>query len=161
VAVTIPTGLSLLLPLWVRMIASSILPACMWSSNSESASSTVAVRPITTYESLLQDSLPIGKLGSEPTSHRLGGQQSRQGVARSNRYLGERAIVQLLCGNSYTDPIIDNDQGCVEITPASTLFFPAVPESDMTVLSEDWKKFLQGRPGDAFSPCIKNRYSLT
>ena len=28
----------------------------------------------------------------------------------------------------------------------------AVPESHMTVLREDWKKFLQGRPGDAFFP---------
>ena len=36
-------------------------------------------------ESLLQDSLPISKLGSEPTSHRLGGQQSHQGVARVDR----------------------------------------------------------------------------
>src|SRR5271165_209737 len=26
----------------------------------------------------------------------------------------------------YTDPIIDNDQGCVEITPGSALFPPAV-----------------------------------
>ena len=90
--------------------------------------------------SLLQDSLPIDKQGSEPTSHRLGGQQSRQGVARSNRYLGERAIVHLLCGNTYTDPIIDNNQGCVEITPGSALFPPAVAESHMTDLRKDWKK---------------------
>jgi len=66
-----------------------------------------------------------------------------------------------ILSTTYTDPIIDNHQGCVEITPASTLFFPAVPESHMTVLKEDWKKFLQGRPGDAFSPCIRNRYPLT
>ena len=38
--------------------------------------------------SLLQDSLPIGKLSSEPTSHCLGGQQSHQGVAPSRPAVG-------------------------------------------------------------------------
>ena len=66
-----------------------------------------------------------------------------------------------ILSTTYTDPIIDNHQGCVEITPGSALFLPAAPESHMTVLREDWKKFLQGRPGDAFSPCIRNRCSLT
>src|SRR5271157_3612609 len=51
-----------------------------------------------------------------------------------------------ILSTTYTDPIIDNHQGCVEITPGSALFLPAVPESHMTVLREDWKKFLQGRP---------------
>ena len=51
--------------------------------------------------SLLQDSLPIGKLGSQPTSHRLGGQQSHQGVARIDRYLGERAIEHSFRCNTY------------------------------------------------------------
>ena len=48
--------------------------------------------------------------------------------------------------------LLGNHQGCVEITPGSALFLPAVPESHMTVLREDWKKFFQGRPGDAFFP---------
>jgi hypothetical protein len=44
----------------------------------------------------------------------------------------------------YTDPIIDNDQGCVEITPDSALFPPAVPESHMTVLREDLEEVPPG-----------------
>jgi hypothetical protein len=66
--------------------------------------------------------------------------------------LGERAIVHLLCGNTYTDSIIDNDQGSVEITPGSALFPPAVPESHVTVLREDRKKFLQGQPDNQQTP---------
>ena len=46
--VTIPSGRSVSLPLWVRMIASSDLPECRCSSKAARASSTVASRSITT-----------------------------------------------------------------------------------------------------------------
>ena len=61
-------------------------------------------------------------------------------LQKSHRLCNQFTILS----TTYTDPIIDNHLGCVEITPGSALFLPAVPESHMTVLREDLEEVPPG-----------------
>jgi hypothetical protein len=56
-----------------------------------------------------------------------------------------------ILSTTYTESVVENTQGTVSIAPGGALFLPAVPELQMNVLREDWKVFLDGRPGDALS----------